>query len=87
MVRATDDDTRNRTVNNNGILQWDSNTVQRAVRMREQGYTYRQIDTELGTATGTAWRLVNREQYRDAVNDSRKRWTERGCTSLWQGDE
>jgi orotate phosphoribosyltransferase-like protein len=87
MVRATSDDTPNRTVNKQGILEWDSNTVRRAVELREQGHTYRQIDMKLSLPEGTAWRLINRQAYRERVNESTAKYYKRGYKALWEDED
>jgi orotate phosphoribosyltransferase-like protein len=58
------------------------------MELREQGHTYKQIDMELNLPKNTAWRLVNRQTYREHVNESFQRYYKRGHKALWEdGDE
>lgn len=55
---------------------------QRAIELRAQGHTYREIDRALGIPAGKAWALCNPERHRANSRESKARYAARGYIAL-----
>jgi len=57
-------------------------TEQKAIALRAKGMTYTAIADKLGLATGTVWRMCNRDRARQISRDSAVRYRIRGKVAI-----
>jgi len=53
-----------------------------AIKLRQEGKSYKEIEHLLGITTGMAWQLVNRDKHNENCRDSVRRYRARGRIAL-----
>lgn len=53
-----------------------------AIRLRQEGKSYKEIGHLLGITTGMAWQLVNRDRHNENCRESNRRYYARGRIAL-----